>query len=137
MYITLFRVFFLSMIFFFYLGLSAFSQAEKEKKEIYSIVDEMPRFPGGEVALQRFIAEHVIYPAIGCEVSIKGKVFVRFSIMEDGCVDNVYVARSLGHFFDEEALRVVKSLPVWIAGKKDGKRVPVWYTVPVNFQLAE
>jgi len=108
---------------------------EEAPKEVFFIVEEMPEFPGGDEALRKYIAENVKYPNIARENDIKGKVYVRFCVTYKGHVDQVSIARGVDPALDEEAIRVVKSLPPWKPGKQRGKAVNVWYTVPINFQL--
>lgn len=110
-------------------------EEEEEEAPIFFIVEDMPKFPGGELELRKYIAENVRYPAIARENDIQGKVYVRFAVMEDGSVDKVSVVRGVDPLLDEEAIRVVKTLPKWTPGKQRGKPVRVWYTVPINFQL--
>ena len=105
-----------------------------QKEEVYSIVDEMPSFPGGEEALKAYLTEAVRYPNV--EDCVSGRILVSFIIMEDGSVGQVKVERSLHPAFDAEAVRVVSNMPKWATpGMKDGKPVRVKYTVPVKFAL--
>jgi len=110
-------------------------QEEEQEPEVFFIVEEMPQFPGGDIELQKYIAKNVKYPALARENDIQGKVFIRFVVTEKGTVDKVQVARGVDPLLDEEAMRVVKTLPAWTPGKQRGKAVRVWYTVPINFQL--
>lgn len=110
-------------------------EEEEEEETIFFIVEEMPEFPGGVTELQKYIAKNIRYPQIARENDIKGKVFVRFCVTEKGTVSKVSVARGVDPLLDEEAIRVVKTLPEWKPGKQRGKSVKVWYTVPINFQL--
>lgn len=113
-----------------------FEEVEEETvEEVFLIVEDMPEFPGGEVALRKFIAENIKYPEIALENDIQGKVYVRFVVTSTGAVDQVQVARGVDPLLDEEAVRVVKQLPKWTPGRQRGKNVSVWYTVPINFQL--
>ncbi len=104
-------------------------------EEIFLIVEKMPEYPGGDVALRKFIAANVKYPEVAMENDIQGKVYVRFVVTSKGAVDQVQIARSVDPLLDEEAIRVVKSLPDWTPGEQRGKKVSVWYTVTINFQL--
>jgi TonB family protein len=103
--------------------------------EVFFIVEQMPDFPGGELALRKFIAQEVKYPAIASQKGIQGKVFVNFVVAKDGSVKNAKVIRGVDPLLDLEALRVVNSLPKWKPGKQKGKEVAVSYTVPINFVL--
>lgn len=112
-------------------------EIEKEEVEetVFFVVEEMPKFPGGELALRKFIAQNTEYPAMARENNIQGKVYVRFMVAEDGSVSRVTVVRSVHPLLDKEAMRVVSLLPKWKPGKQRNKPVKVWYTVPINFQL--
>jgi len=102
---------------------------------VYMIVEEMPEYFGGQHALFEYIKNNVEYPAEAKEDGISGKVYVRFMVDKEGKVSNVIVLRSVHPLLDEEARRVVASMPDWKPGKQDGKEVSVYYQVPINFQL--
>lgn len=110
---------------------------ELEKKDsIFYIVEQMPEFPGGELALRKWIARKIEYPQLALQNGIKGKVYVTFIVDTDGGITNVAIARGVDPFtLDKEALRVVSDLPKWKPGKQRGKAVKVAYTVPINFDL--
>ncbi len=110
-------------------------EEDKEDTPVFFIVEDMPEFPGGQLALRKFIAQAVKYPVIAQENGIQGKVFVNFVVAKDGSVTNAKIARGVDPSLDKEALRVVNSLPKWKPGKQGGKPVRVSYTVPINFQL--
>ena len=108
---------------------------EVVEQEIFQIVEEMPAYPGGDQKLMEFIAKGIKYPQIARETGIQGRVFVGFVVEPDGSVSNVKVLRGIGGGCDEEAMRVVKSMPKWKPGKQRGKAVRVSYMRPVNFKL--
>ena len=110
-------------------------EEEVVEQEIFQIVEEMPAYPGGDQKLMEFIAKGIKYPQIARETGIQGRVFVGFVIEPDGSVSNVKVLRGIGGGCDEEAMRVVKSMPKWKPGKQRGKAVRVSYMLPVNFKL--
>ena len=109
--------------------------ATSEEDTVYQIVEEMPKFPGGEEAMFKFISENVKYPQEAKDKNISGRVFVNFVVEKDGSVDEVNVLRSIGGGCDEEAVRVVKSMPKWTPGKQKGKPVRVSYIIPFVFKL--
>ena len=111
-------------------------EEEVVEQEIFQIVEEMPAFPGGEAKLMEYVAKNIKYPQIARETGIQGRVFVGFVVEPDGSVSNVKVLRGIGGGCDEEAVRVVKSMPKWKPGKQRGKTVRVSYTLPVVFRLA-
>ena len=108
---------------------------EVVEQEIFTIVEEMPEFPGGMNKLAEYLAKNIKYPQMARESGIQGRVFVNFVVEPDGSVSNVTVMRSLGGGCDEEAMRVVKSMPKWKPGKQRGKAVRVSYILPVKFKL--
>jgi protein TonB len=110
-------------------------QENVDEAEPFVVVEEMPMFPGGEVALLAFIADHTQYPEVAKENNIQGKVIVRFCVTSKGGVDKVEILKSVDPELDKEAIRVVKTLPTFKPGKQGGKPVPVWFMVPINFTL--
>ena len=110
-------------------------EEEVVEQEIFQIVEEMPSFPGGEGELLKYVATHIKYPQIARETGIQGRVFVGFVVEPDGSVSNVKILRGIGGGCDEEAVRVIKSLPKWKPGKQRGKAVRVSYQIPVFFKL--
>lgn len=111
------------------------TEEEQEDAPVFFIVEEMPEFPGGEQALNKFLHENVQYPVIAQENGIQGRVYVKFVVNTDGSITNVEIARGVDPSLDKEALRVVRDMPKWKPGKQRGKSVRVSYTVPINFVL--
>ncbi len=105
------------------------------ENDVFFIVDEMPVFPGGELALRKFIAKSVKYPKEASGNGIQGKVFVNFIVEKDGSVGAMKISRGVAPSLDKEALRVIGSLPKWTPGKQKGEAVRVSYTIPINFAL--
>ena len=106
-----------------------------DTSQVYSKVEQMPQFLGGEIELLRFIDNNLRKPSLGECCPIQGKVICRFMIDIDGSVIKPEVIRSLDRFRDAEALKVIRLLPKFTPGKQNGKIVRVWYTVPVTFKL--
>ena len=102
---------------------------------VYRSVEQMPRFPGGEAALMKYLESHIKYPPEAAENNVQGHVIVQFVVKKDGSIGEVKVVRSLEENLDKEAIRVIKSLPKFTPGRHDGKAVSVWYTLPVPFKL--
>jgi protein TonB len=119
------------------LAKSQSSQANSEQtdEEVYQKVEQLPEFPGGNLELQKFLAQNVKYPVDAAKNKIQGRVFVTFVIGKDGSVKDARIVRGADPLLDAEALRVVKSSPKWHPGKEKGKVVAVQYTVPINFVL--
>ncbi|HLG33847.1 MAG TPA: TonB family protein [Bacteroidia bacterium] len=108
---------------------------DPDEGKIFTIVEEMPSFPGGETKLYEFIVRNTKYPPVARENGITGRVYVTFIVGKDGKVGDVKVVRGIGAGCDEEAARVIKSFPVWSVGKQNGRPVQVQFTIPVNFTL--
>ena len=110
---------------------------DEDRPGVYIVVDQMPEFPGGDKGLYEFIADNIKYPAEAKEEGIKGRVFVNFIVEPDGSVSDIRVLRGIGGGCDEEAVRVVESMPRFKPGMQDGEAVRVSYTVPVFFRLED
>lgn len=108
---------------------------EKKKEEVFTHVEQMPKFPGGDAELYKFINNNLNYPAMAIENNVQGRVVVQFVVTKDGSIGNVKVVRSVDRDLDNEAIRVCKKLPKFIPGKQNGQPVNVWYTLPVTFKL--
>ena len=108
---------------------------EVVEEQIFTIVEEMPSFPGGEAAMMKYLANNIKYPAIAKDANIQGTVYVTFVVNEKGEVKDVKVLRSIGGGTDEEAIRVVQNMPKWKPGKQRGKAVKVQYNLPIRFTL--
>lgn len=96
---------------------------------------EHPQFPGGEQACMEFLAANIKYPPSCIEQGIQGHVYCQFSVDIDGSITDINILYSADPELSVEAVRVIRSMPKWIPGKKDGKPVPVKFTLPVNFRF--
>ena len=103
--------------------------------QVYTHVEQMPEFQGGESELRNFLMKTVKYPPEAVKKGIQGKVYVTFVVAKDGSVKNSKIVRGVDPMLDAEALRVVNAAPKWKPGKQDGKEVAVSYTLPINFVL--
>ena len=103
--------------------------------KVFTYVEQMPVFPGGEAALQKFIHDHLKYPAVSLEEGVQGTVMLRFVVNENGSVGEVQILKSLDTYCDREAKRVVQSLPRFTPGRQQGKPVKVWFQFPIRFEL--
>ena len=108
-----------------------------QEEVIFTIVEEMPQYPGGIQAAMAFFAENIKYPVSAQKAKIEGSVTVQFVVGTDGSVRNPKVVRGVNPELDAEALRVVGIMPKWTPGKQRGKAVPVSYNLPVRFRLAK
>ncbi len=102
--------------------------------EIFTIVENMPSFPGGEEALFKFLGNEMKYPQMAKDAGVQGTVYVTFVIGADGKVKDVKVLRGV-RGLDEEAIRVVQKMPAWSPGKQRGKAVSVQYNLPIKFKI--
>jgi len=106
-----------------------------EEAPIFTVVEAMPQFKGGSGELYSFLSSNIKYPVMAKESGIQGKVYVTFVVERDGSVTDVKLLRGIGGGCDEEAIRVVASMPKWTPGKQRGKPVRVQYNLPVRFTL--
>ena len=106
-----------------------------EEELPFIIVENMPTFPGGEKKMLEYVAKNVKYPQLAKEVGTQGRVFVSFVVEKDGSITNVTILRGIGSGCDEEAIRVVKSMPKWNPGLQCGRAVRVSCNLPINFKL--
>ncbi len=111
------------------------TETEEAPEVPFVVVEEMPMFPGGDVDLLKFIGENTNYPQAAKEANIQGRVIVRFCVTAKGGVNQASILKGVSPELDEEALRVVATLPAFKPGKQGGKPVPVWYMVPITFTL--
>jgi TonB family protein len=107
-----------------------------DNREIFSIVEDPPQFPGGEEARIAFLRDNIRYPKEAREKNIQGTVFVKFVVEKDGRITNVEVVRGIGGGADEETVRVIEMMPNWIPGKQRGQNVRVQFTMPLRFALS-
>ncbi|HUX96142.1 MAG TPA: energy transducer TonB [Bacteroidales bacterium] len=110
-------------------------QEDDAEPEPFIVVEEMPVPPGGVTGLLKYIAENINYPEIARENNIQGKVIVRFCVTSKGGVDQVSIYKGVDQELDAEAIRVVKTLPPFKPGRQGGKPVPVWFSVPISFEI--
>ena len=107
----------------------------EEETKIFTVVEQMPLFPGGDAALMAYLRDNIHYPTVAAENGVQGRVVVGFVVERDGSITDVNVLRSVDPSLDREAMRVVKGMPRWTPGKQNGSAVRVKYQVPVTFRL--
>lgn len=110
-------------------------KAEVDSEKVFTIVEEMPQFPGGDTGMFAFIKDNIRYPLEARTNNIQGKVYVSFIVDTNGAVINSKIVRGIGGGCDEEAMRVISMMPQWIPGKQNGKHVKVAYTTPIYFKI--
>lgn len=101
---------------------------------IFTVVETMPAYPGGEVALHKFIMDNMQYPDLAREQGLQGRVYVRFVVNTDGTISNIEVVRGVHKLLDDEAVRVLKLMPKWAPGIQAGKTVKTQMILPFRFQ---
>lgn len=110
---------------------------EAAAPEIFTVVEEMPEFPGGAMEMMKYIQKNIQYPAMAREAGISGKCFLKFVVNGDGAISDVQILKGVAGCpdCDKEATRVVKSMPKWKAGKQNGRSVSVFFNLPINFTI--
>ena len=112
------------------------STAQTKKNDmVFDVVEVMPQFPGGQIAMLKYIMENIKYPEQAMKEGIQGRVAVRFIVEKDGSISDVKPILSVHPLLNKEAVRVVKSMPKWTPGKQNGKPVRVRFNLPVMFKL--
>lgn len=108
---------------------------EVPTKEVYNFAAEMPYFEGGEQGLLKYISRKIKYPREAVNEQVEGMVVVRFVVNRQGEITDATILKGLGYGTDEEALRVINSMPSWTPGRQNGKPVAVRYTLPIRFSM--
>lgn len=103
--------------------------------QLYTVVEEMPSFPGGEQGLLEYLSKNLRYPYQAKAAKLESTVICCFFIEKDGSLKQPTVLQSASPLLDREALRVLSTLPRWIPAKKHGKPIRVKYILPVSFRL--
>ena len=112
------------------------STAQTKKNDmVFDVVEVMPQFPGGQIAMLKYIMENIKYPEQAMKEGIQGRVAVRFIVEKDGSISDVKPILSVHPLLNKEAVRVVESMPKWTPGKQNGKPVRVRFNVPLMFKL--
>lgn len=114
---------------------AAASVQEKDNRDVFVAVETQAEYPGGMEALMHYLMNNIRYPEEAYKNDIQGRVIIKFVIEKDGAVTNAEVVKGVAPELDQEALRVVSSLPKWIPAKVGGKDVASYFTLPVNFRL--
>ena len=113
-------------------------KGKEADREVETVdLDYYPKYPGGEEELYRYMAENVRYPDAARRMGIEGRVYIQFVVDKSGKVIEVVAIRGIGAGCDEEAIRVVKSMPAWEPGQLRGKPVNVQMVLPITFRLGD
>lgn len=106
-----------------------------ETDDLFTVVEEMPKFPGGDQAMYEYIGKNLEYPAKAKEENIQGRVVVEFVVEKDGKITHAKVIQGIGYGCDEAAKEIIAGMPNWSPGKQRGKEVRVKFALPLNFKL--
>jgi len=110
-------------------------EQNSQNEDIFTVVEKMPVYPGGDDARIKFMVENIKYPAKARENGIQGTVYISFVVETDGKITNVKTIRGIGSGCDEEAERVISMMPSWKPGIQRGQPVRVQFNMPVKFSL--
>ncbi|MBR1557270.1 MAG: energy transducer TonB [Prevotella sp.] len=107
----------------------------QKNQKVFEVVEQMPEYPGGVMAMMEFLRDNVKYPADAEKQKVQGRVLVSFVVETDGSISDVKVMKAVFPSLDAEAIRVVKAMPNWTPGKQKGKVVRVHYSLPIVYRL--
>jgi len=110
---------------------------ESEDNEVFTIVETMPEFPGGQQKLMDYLSNNIRYPTSARESGIQGTVYLGFIVNEVGDIEDIQVMRGLDSSINQAAISAVEQMPKWTPGKQKGERVKVKYTMPIRFTLGD
>lgn len=113
------------------------SERYNDVEKIYTNVEQPATFPGGIGALVEWLSENLQYPERAQKNDIQGRVTVQFVVSADGSIGDVTVLKGIDEDLDNEAIRVVKSMPKWEPGKVDGQAVKTYFRLPLSFRLPD
>ncbi|MBC7863145.1 MAG: TonB family protein [Bacteroidia bacterium] len=109
--------------------------AEKEAPKVFLYAEEMPEYPSGQTSMNQYLAANIKYPQDCKEANISGKVYIQFTVDVDGTIKDIKVIKSPHQSLSDEAIRIIKMMPKWKAGKQNGRAVATQFTLPINFKL--
>ncbi len=104
---------------------------------VFMFADNIPEFPGGDKARFNFISKNIQYPQDAILNNLQGSVYVSFIVEKDGSISEIKILKGIGGSCDEEAIRLVKSMPKWMPAKQDGTPVRFLYNLPIHFSLTD
>lgn len=107
----------------------------KNSTRIYSVVEEMPEYPGGMKAFVNYLKRKLVYPPQAKKENLEGVVAVQFVVEKDGRITSPTIVRSLRADMDSTALTAIRNMPNWIPAREHGMRVRCKYSVPVQFKI--
>ena len=110
-------------------------EPEETLDDVFMVVEEMPEFPGGPMALLEYLRSNIKYPKECRDNNIQGRVLVSMIVGKDGKITNPEIVQGVDPALDAEAIKVVAAMPEWKPGTQNGEKVRVQYTIPINFRL--
>jgi TonB family protein len=114
---------------------STLSYGQEPGETILDFSEVNPEFPGGSAKMDNYINQNMVYPKLAIENKEYGKVYISFVVEQDGTLSNLDVVRGISTSLDEEAIRIVHSMPNWIPGRNNGELARVRYRLPISFRL--
>ena len=123
-------------VLFLFVALHMVSSFAQESDYVVDFADEMPVFPGGEMAMTNFINDNIRYPIEAQAKGEEGVVYVQFVVRKNGELTDIKIMKGICDILDKEAEGVVDKMPNWTPGTQKGKKVNVRYTLPIHFKLA-
>ena len=112
-------------------------QDDSAKKNVFTYVEQMPEFPGGQGDLMKYLQQNIEYPQDARDASAEGRVVAQFIVNEDGSISNITILRGVYPSCDSEVIRILTKMPKWTPGKQNGTAVKVYFKLPVTFKLNE
>lgn len=109
--------------------------ADVVEDKVFEFVEQQPEFPGGQDAMMKFLGQNIRYPSVAQRNGLEGRVILSFVVDQNGEISDIKVLKPLGGGTDEEAIRVIKTMPKWRPGKQNGRAVKVKFTLPVLFSI--
>jgi periplasmic protein TonB len=113
----------------------AIVEIKPEEPDIFTILETQASYQGGLKAMGEFLQKNLNYPAPAQRANVSGKVFLSFVVDKEGNISDVSVTKGIGFGCDEEAMRVVKTMPKWNPGKQSGRAVKSKFNLPIAFVL--
>lgn len=113
------------------------SNGTTESDDVFSVVENSPKFPGGDDARLVYLQKAITYPESARKDKVEGTVYVTFIVEIDGSISNAKILRGIRKDIDEVALETINSMPLWEPGTQRGKPVPVQFNMPLKFTLSE
>lgn len=106
------------------------------EEEVFTVCEVPPSFPGGNAQIGSYLRQNLHYPEAARQAKVDGKVFVSFIVTNQGHIKNATVLKGYGYGINEEAVRLVQTMPTWIPGRQAGRAVNVKYNLVIPFDLA-